>query len=205
MKSIILASTSPRRSDLLRQVGLPFEVIAPEVDESRFSFDVDPEQTAERLALQKALSVARRISTSGRLVIGADTVVQLDREILGKPRGADDACAMLRRLAGRSHRVLTGFAIAETGINRSTSGHEWTTVYMRNSTDLEISDYVDTGEPLDKAGSYGANALGAAFITRVEGCFYNVIGLPLARLLITLDRFGQKETKFDQGDRSIVR
>ncbi len=191
MKEIILASTSPRRSALLRQIGIPFEVTPPDVDEYQYSFDDNPAATAERLALAKARSAAGRPGVRGRdcLVLGADTVVRFEGRIIGKPKDAEDACAMLRKLTGRSHRVLTGFALLDTGTDRSVTGHEWTTVSMRDCTDEEIRAYVDTGEPLDKAGSYGAHALGAGLITRVEGCFYNVIGLPLARLLVTLKDF----------------
>ena len=191
MKEIILASTSPRRSDLLRQIGIPFEVVAPDVDESRYSFDDHPAETAERLALAKARSAVDQPVVRGRdcLVLGADTVVLFEGTTLGKPEGAEDAYRMLRRLTGHAHRVLTGFALLDAGTDRAVTGHEWTTVYMRDCTDEEIRAYVDTGEPLDKAGSYGAHALGAGLITRVEGCFYNVIGLPLARLLVTLKDF----------------
>ena len=196
MKRIVLASTSPRRSSLLRQIGIPFDVVASDVDESRYSFDADPAGTAERLALAKARSVGARPDVHGRdrLVLGADTVVLFEGRVLGKPKDADDAYAMLRNLTGRSHRVLTGFAVLDAGTNRAVTGHEWTTVSMRELTDAEIRAYVDTGEPLDKAGSYGAHALGAGLITRVEGCFYNVIGLPLARLLVTLKTFDDLAT-----------
>ena len=189
MKQIVLASSSPRRSDLLRQIGMTFEVVPPDVDESRFSFDDDPPGTVERLALEKARSAARRVDAHGRVVLGADTVVLFEDQVLGKPVDADDAFSMLVGLTGRTHRVLTGFALLQPETSRSVTAHEWTTVYMRDCTDQEIRAYVDTGEPLDKAGSYGANALGAGLITRVEGCFYNVIGLPLARLLIALENF----------------
>ena len=189
MKQIVLASSSPRRSDLLRQIGMSFEVAPPDVDESRFSFDDNPPGTVERLALEKARSAARRIDARGRLVLGADTVVLFEGEVFGKPVDGDDACSMLGRLTGRTHRVLTGFALLEPETRRSMTAHEWTTVYMRDCTGEEIRAYVDTGEPLDKAGAYGAHALGAGLITRVEGCFYNVIGLPLARLLIALESF----------------
>ena len=189
MKQIVLASSSPRRSDLLTQIGMTFEVVPPDVDESRFSFDDDPPGTVERLALEKARSAARRVDAHGRVVLGADTVVLFEDQVLGKPVDADDAFSMLVGLTGRTHRVLTGFALLQPETSRSVTAHEWTTVYMRDCTDQEIRAYVDTGEPLDKAGSYGANALGAGLITRVEGCFNNVIGLPLARLLIALETF----------------
>ncbi len=189
MKEIVLASSSPRRSDLLRQIGLSFVVVAPDVDESRFSFGEDPAGTSEKLALAKAKSAVGRIGTRDRVVLGADTLVFLEDLVIGKPKDAEDACAMLRKLSGRSHRVLTGFALLDPERERSLTAHEWTTVYLRDFTDEEIRAYVDTGEPLDKAGSYGAHALGAGLITRVEGCFYNVIGLPLARLLVELKTF----------------
>ncbi|MDE2825486.1 MAG: Maf family protein [Gemmatimonadota bacterium] len=194
MKQIVLASSSPRRSSLLRQIGINFEIVPPDVDESRYSFEGDPSGTAERLALAKAKSAAGRIDARGRLVLGADTVVLFEGQVIGKPKDAEDACAMLRKLAGRSHRVLTGFALLDPGTNRAVTAHEWTAVSMRELTDAEIRAYVDTGEPLDKAGSYGAHALGAGLITRVEGCFYNVIGLPLARLLMTLKNFDDLAT-----------
>ena len=189
MKKIVLASSSPRRSDLLRQIGLSFEVAAPDVDESLYSFDEDPPGAAERLALAKARNAAGRFDVSGSLVLGADTVVLFEGRILGKPDDAEDAYNMLRRLTGHSHRVLTGFALLDPDTDRSVTGHEWTTVFMRECTGEEIRAYVDTGEPLDKAGSYGAHALGSSLVTRVEGCFYNVIGLPLARLIMTLKTF----------------
>ncbi len=194
MKQIVLASSSPRRSSLLRQIGITFEIVLPDVDESRYSFEGDPSGTAERLALAKAKSAAGRVDARGRLVLGADTVVLFEDEVIGKPKDAEDACAMLQKLAGRSHRVLTGFALLDPRTNRAVTAHEWTAVSMRELTDAEIRAYVDTGEPLDKAGSYGAHALGAGLITRVEGCFYNVIGLPLARLLMTLENFDDLAT-----------
>lgn len=194
MKQIVLASSSPRRSDLLRQIGITFEIVPPDVDESRYAFGGDPAGTAERLALAKAKSVVGRVDTRGRLVLGADTVVLFEAQVIGKPTDAEDAFAMLQKLSGRSHRVLTGFGLLDPGTNRAVTGHEWTTVFMRELTDAEIRAYVDTGEPLDKAGSYGAHALGAGLVTRVEGCFYNVIGLPLARLLMTLENFDNLET-----------
>ena len=132
MKQIVLASSSPRRSDLLRQIGMSFEVAPPDVDESRFSFDDDPPGTAERLALEKARSAAGRIDVRGRLVLGADTVVLFEGEVFGKPVDGDDACSMLGRLTGRTHRVLTGFALLEPETRRSMTAHEWTTVYMRD-------------------------------------------------------------------------
>lgn len=194
MTKIVLASSSPRRSDLLRQIGIRFEVVEHDVDESIYSFEKDPSETAGSLALAKARSAATKGKVRDCLVLGADTTVFVENHMLGKPQDGSDAFTMLKKLTGRSHRVLTGFAILDPGSNRSMVRHEWTKVFMRNCTDEEIREYIETGEPLDKAGSYGANALGATLITRVEGCFYNVIGLPLASLLIALRDFHSPPT-----------
>jgi septum formation protein len=188
MRPIILASASPRRAALLTQIGLPFEVMVSEVDESGVSFE-NPARGAMTLALRKAETVAERIAEPERVVLGADTVVVLDDRILGKPGGPAEAAAMLRRLAGRSHRVITGLALVESGTVRRSVFHEQTTVYMRACGDAEIAAYVATGEPLDKAGAYGAQGYGGCLIERVEGCFYNVVGLPLARLVTALRAF----------------
>lgn len=188
MTPIILASASPRRAALLTQIGMPFQVEASDVDESAQSFD-DPAGGARTLALHKARTVAQRQSVQGRIVLGADTIVILDDRVLGKPENPDDARKMLRALTGRTHRVVTGFALVETGSGRNVQDDEQTLVWMRSCTDDEIDAYVATGEPLDKAGAYGAQGYGANLIERVEGCFYNVVGLPLARLVVTLQAF----------------
>ncbi|MXY96665.1 MAG: septum formation inhibitor Maf, partial [Gemmatimonadetes bacterium] len=122
MKQIILASSSPRRSSLLRQIGITFETVPPDVDESRYTFGGDPAGTAERLALAKAKSVAGRVDARGRLLLGADTVVLFEGEVIGKPKDVDDAFAMLQKLAGRSHRVLTGFALLDPQADRAVTG-----------------------------------------------------------------------------------
>lgn len=188
MQRLILASTSPRRASLLRQIGIPFVVEAPEVDESNWLFE-DPAEGAQALAIQKARVVAARQRVSGQVVLGADTIVVLDGRILGKPDGPDAARAMLEALSGRAHRVITGLALIETGSNRMLHGDEQTTVWMRSFTPDELDAYIATGEPLDKAGAYGAQGYGASFIERIEGCFYNVVGLPLARLVTMLRAF----------------
>lgn len=187
-RPLILASTSPRRAALLRQIGLPFVVEAPDVDESAWSSQ-DPAEGARTLALQKARAVAARQTVPGQIVLGADTIVVLDGRILGKPDGTAGARAMLRALGGRAHRVITGLALVETGSGRMVQGDEQTTVWMRPLAPEEIEAYLVTGEPLDKAGAYGAQGYGASFIERVEGCFYNVVGLPLARLVVMLRAF----------------
>lgn len=193
MARIILASSSPRRVDLLRQIGWSFKAITPDVDESQFSFAHDPAQVTEELALCKARKVAEGLDDPGSIVIGADTIVILDERVLGKPVDADEARRMLGALQGRSHRVVTGFALVETGTDRYATMHEQTQVFIRPLADEEIDAYIATGEPLDKAGAYGAQGYGGGFIERVEGCFYNVVGLPLARLTTTLKAFIQAD------------
>ncbi len=185
---LILASGSPRRSMLLSQVGIPYEVQVSGVDESDAVFD-DPAEGARSLALRKAMAVASRQKESGRIVLGADSIVVVGGDVLGKPADVDDAFRMLKRLVGQTHHVITGIALVESGTGRSTQAHEQTLVQMRPCTDDEISAYVATGEPMDKAGSYGAQGQGAALVERVEGCFNNVIGLPVSRLIVELRLF----------------
>lgn len=203
---IILASSSPRRRLLLRQIGLTFDVI-PAVMDEEVTPGSDPASTVEELSLQKALLVAERSHVSREadshpehaLVIGADTIVVLDGEILGKPADPADAAAMLRSLSGRTHQVYTGVALVFgagiSGIARVEPGtastrntfphhvfHERTDVTFGSLTDEEIAAYVDTGSPMDKAGAYGIqDDLGALFVERIEGDYYNVVGFPLFR------------------------
>lgn len=183
---LVLASRSPRRSDLLHTVGLPFETIpAPEVEEA-LAATLDhlhdrPAEYAEILAQAKALAVAREYPE--RLVLGADTIVVLDGDILEKPQDKDDAARLLRRLSGRRHTVIT--AIALCGGPAGLPGvrtHESTAVEFLELPDQAIVRYVESGEPMDKAGAYGIQGLGAMMVRGVEGCYFNVMGLPLALL-----------------------
>lgn len=183
---IYLASSSPRRQMLLAQIGLPFTVVPSHVPE-RVPAD-DPVGGVEALALAKAQQVARGLARG--LVIGADTVVVLGGEVLGKPASAAQAREMLARLSGATHRVLTGLAVVEAGSGEALVSHEETLVTFRPLSPAEIASYVASGEPMDKAGAYGAQGLGAVLISRVEGCFYNVVGLPLARLAEMLAHWG---------------
>ncbi|HEY8341508.1 MAG TPA: Maf family protein [Calditerricola sp.] len=186
-KPLVLASGSPRRRELLAQLGLSFEVRPSDVDES-LEPETAPAQAVETLALRKARAVAAECSEG--LVIGSDTVVVIDREILGKPRDAKEAEAMLRRLAGRTHRVYTGLAVvdAETGACRV--GHSVTAVRMSALTDAEIRRYVATGEPMDKAGAYAIQGIGATLVTHIEGDYFTVVGLPLFLLRRFLGEMG---------------
>ncbi|MBR0381330.1 MAG: septum formation protein Maf [Eubacterium sp.] len=185
---IILASGSPRRKELLSRAGYTFEVCVSNADEN-----VDPGNPGdmvEELARRKAMAVADEICASGRkdtvLVIGADTVVILDGEILGKPEDEEDAFNMLTRLSGRTHQVDTGVAgvvIRNGQIEWVTGFSEETDVTMRPVKDREIRDYIACGEPMDKAGAYGIQGRAAVFISSICGDYYNVVGLPLCAVV----------------------
>lgn len=176
---IVLASSSPRRRELLTMLGLRFATEAPDVDESRHP-DEEPAPYVERVARLKAHAVAG----SGRLVVAADTAVVFDGQVLGKPAHPAEARAMLAMLAGETHAVYTGVAVAAEGMISSTV--ERSLVTLLPLTDEEVAGYVATGEPMDKAGGYALQGLGAVFVESVEGSPTNVIGLPVhtvARLL----------------------
>ncbi len=180
----VLASQSPRRKKLLEQIGLAFDVHVSPVEET-IEPGIAPDVVVERLAQEKAAAVA--VHYPAAVTLGADTVVVLDGEILGKPSGPDEAHAMLRRLAGRTHTVYTGIALLHPASGRAVATHAATDVTFGTLDDAEIAAYVDTGSPLDKAGAYGIqDDLGAVFIARIDGDYYNVVGLPLHRLYRTL-------------------
>lgn len=185
---LVLASSSPRRKQILETLGFQFEVVAalPEV-ERPWRRGQDPVAFAEHTACAKRDQVAA--TRPDALVIAADTVVILEGVVLEKPVDADDARAMLTRLAGRHHAVCTGVAVV-TPLGESVSGVEMTQVEFRDLDGEEIVDYVATGEPLDKAGAYGIQGFGAALVRQVDGCYFNVMGLPVARLLDLLVEAG---------------
>lgn len=187
MSRIILASASPRRRELLDQIGLEFSIIPSFVAEEG---DLpSPEETAEHLAVIKAQDVAGRLDGDG-YVIGADTIVVVDGAIYGKPADKEDARRMLIRLQGREHQVITGLAVIRLRDGETITGHEITTVIMRPLSMGEIDGYIATGEPMDKAGAYAIQGRGAVFIPGIRGCYFNVVGLPLARLLSMLYDLG---------------
>jgi septum formation protein len=175
---LILASASPRRRELLTNAGWNFEVIPSAVDEAPLAGE-SPENYTRRVARHKALDVASKL-LPGCIVLGADTVVVSDGEILGKPRDPADAVRMLRILSGVSHRVITGVCLARPPAEVLALTHETTRVTFRTLDESEIADYVASGEPLDKAGAYGIQGLASKFVTRIEGCYFNVVGLPVA-------------------------
>jgi septum formation protein len=181
---LVLASSSPRRAEILRAVGWPFEACASDVDESRVG-DEGAEELVRRLAREKAEAVAR-MRLFG-LVLGADTVVVVDGDVLGKPRDEEEARAMLRRLSERWHDVLTGVALVRAETGRAVVGCERTRVRFAAMSDEEIDWHVRTGDVLDKAGAYAVQGRAALFIEGIEGDYWNVVGLPV-RLVYELAR-----------------
>lgn len=186
-RPLVLASQSPRRADILRAQGLRFTIAPAEVDESALP-DEAPGPHVERLALEKARAIAAIDRTC--VALGCDTVVVIDGEILGKPRDAAHARAMLARLAGREHVVFSAVALASG--ERAVVGHETTRVRFRALREDEIAAYVASGEPMDKAGAYGIQGQGAMIVAGIDGCYFNVMGLPLQTLRrLWTDFFGR--------------
>lgn len=187
---LVLASASPRRRELLARTGLLFEVRPADVAEEPRAGEA-PRALVERLAAEKAASVRDRLPPRPRrVVLGSDTIVTLDGEILGKPRDAEHAVAMLRRLAGRTHTVWTGVAVAETGAAALRVRSVESRVTLRAAAEAELRAYVASGEPLDKAGAYALQGEGRRLVSRVEGSESNVIGLPLEETLALLAEAG---------------
>lgn len=179
MQKIILASASPRRAELLRQLGIEFCVTESGVAEEQIG-ETAPAKLAERLALAKAEAVAGRIEEG--LIIAADTVVFAGEKLLGKPASPADARAMLRQLSGSRHEVMTGIALIALPVKTVRTHVETTAVYMREISEQEMDWYISSREPFDKAGGYGIQGKAAVFVERLEGCYFNVVGLPLAAL-----------------------
>ena len=197
MKKIILASGSPRRRELMEQIGLDFEVITSDCDENAAA--LSPEETAASLSKLKCLSVADGImngkihpcceSTEGYAVIGSDTIVALDGIILGKPSDEEDAFRMLELLSGNVHTVYTGVTICDTASGRMSTFTVHTDVEMYALDESEIMKYIGTGEPMDKAGAYGIQGMGAVLVKRINGDYFTVVGLPIAELARELKKF----------------
>ena len=183
---IILASQSPRRKELMGQIGLKFKVVSPNVDE-HVEGNPSPAQLVEELSLRKARAVERQADGEA-LIVAADTVVALEGTVLGKPEDEREAFAMLSALSGNRHYVYTGVTVLRDG--RAVTQHEVTTVTFRELEPGEISSYIATGEPMDKAGAYGIQGLGALLVSGIEGDYFNVMGLPVYRLGRILAGFG---------------
>ncbi|MBM4135555.1 MAG: septum formation inhibitor Maf [Nitrospira sp.] len=187
MKTIILASASPRRKEILKKTGLKFKV-----DKSDYEEKVDPglkpHELTRFLSREKARHVARRYRNA--LVIAADTIVVFRGRLFGKPRNEEQAKEMLKALSGEAHSVITGFTIIDTAGKKEISRSVESKVFFKRLSTDEIETYIRSGEPLDKAGAYGVQGLGAVIVKRIEGDFFNVMGLPLNALTESLKKFG---------------
>jgi len=189
MKPIILASASPRRKDLLKQIGINFEIDPSNYQEEKH-LNLEPYELAKYLSLQKAKDVATRHKKS--IIIAADTFVAFEGKIIGKPSSEEEARERLKKMSGRPHSVITGFTIIDTEINKIVSKSVETKVYFKNISLEEIDSYVASKEPMDKGGGYAIQGLGGILIDKIEGDYYNVVGLPLAVLVEELKIFGIK-------------
>lgn len=187
MRQIILASSSPRRKALLENLGLEFKVDTSNTPEHVHE-NLEPHHLARLLSLEKAQAVAERHGDA--IVIAADTIGVLEGQVIGKPISEDDACRMLNRMSGKSHLVITGFTIVDTRNKKTITRSIETKVSFRRLSDEEITAYVTSGEPMDKAGAYAIQGLGSLFVDKIEGDYYNVIGLPLSAIAESLRDFG---------------
>jgi septum formation protein len=188
---LILASGSPRRAEILRDAGYPFTILSSAIDETPFANE-SPETLVQRLADTKADLVAAR-AVGPAVIIAADTEVVLDGHVLGKPRTSDDARNMLAKLSGRTHSVITGVTLIRLPDAERRSFVETTQVQFAKIPDEEILRYLATGEPFDKAGSYAIQGRAGRYVPRIEGCYFNIVGLPLARLAVALAELGWSE------------
>ncbi len=187
MSNLILASASPRRQQLLQQVGLPFHIIPADIDEQPHPGEA-PQAYVLRMAHSKAQRIAQHYPMA--LVLGVDTIVTIDALILGKPRDAADARQMLRRLSGRSHTVLTGLALLRQSQGWTRLDSMGTQVHFRTLSDAEIDAYIATTEPLDKAGAYAIQGRARVFVDAFDGCYTNAVGLPVQRTAALLREAG---------------
>ena len=187
MKKLVLASASPRRKELLEQVGLTFRTAKSNVDEV-FNPRLSPKGQAESLSQQKAQVVAQRFTDA--IVIAADTIVSLGNEQFEKGENPENSTRLLQKLQGKTHIVTTGFTIIDTATNKSVTKSVETKVTLKKMSKKEIEWYVRTKEPFDKAGAYGAQGKGSLFIERIEGDYFNVVGLPISAVVDELKKFG---------------
>lgn len=192
MKKIILASQSPRRKELLQLLNIPF-VVHPSDVEEKVNSDFLPYQVVESLALQKANDVATYYHEG--IIIGTDTIVVHNEKILGKPKDETDAFNILKQLQGQAHEVYSGLALIDASTNRTLVSHRMTKVFMYPLSDDDIKFYIETNEPMDKAGAYGIQGLGSVFIEKIDGDYFNVVGLPLSLLREELLKIGISITR----------
>jgi len=187
MKKIILASSSPRREELLNRYNLNQVIFEPKIDE-QYVYGEKPEQIAMSLAFEKAYWVSEHFSNE-EIIIAADTIVVLDDIILGKPKDKNDAFRILSLLNGKDHNVITGISIIEANSNKKIVDYELTKVRFRHLSEKQINRYIETQEPMDKAGAYGIQGCGQILVEKIDGCYSNVVGLPLGKLDYLLNRF----------------
>lgn len=188
MSKLVLASASPRRSELLSNMGLDFTVVVSDADETIVEKTVPPNMYVQELAFVKAVGAAKKlIGEKDTLIISADTVVVDNNRILGKPKDAEDAFNMLKELSGRTHHVYTGFCVMRMKDAYTVCKDVCTEVTFKNLTDDKIRGYIATGEPMDKAGAYGIQGLGAMLIESINGDYFNVVGMPVSSLADVLE------------------
>lgn len=187
MKKIILASSSPRREELLNRYNLNQVIFEPKIDE-KYVYGERPEQIAMSLAFEKAYWVSQHF-INGEIIIAADTIVVLDDIVLGKPKDRNDAFRILSLLTGKEHNVITGISIIEANSNKKIVDYELTKVRFRHLSEKQIYRYIETQEPMDKAGAYGIQGCGQILVEKIDGCYSNVVGLPLGKLDYLLNRF----------------
>ena len=186
MKDIILASSSPRREEILKKYNFAFEIIKPDIEEI-ISKEDTPEQLVMSLSFRKAYSIGEKYPEA--IVIGADTVVVYEGEILSKPKDPEDAFKMISLLSGKTHEVITGVSIINEATNTKIVDFEKTKVKFRKLDEDFINTYIDTKEPFDKAGSYGIQGIGALLVEKIDGCYLNVVGMPLVKLDKLLNKY----------------
>jgi len=187
MKKIILATTSPRRKEIFAKTGLPFETQESNYEEN-MKLPMSPSGLVKHLSLEKAKAVAEK--NKGAIVIAADTFIVFKNKYVGKPKTKEEAKEMLKMLSGKEHQIVTGVTIIDSEVKHAVSFHETIKVFMKDFSDKTIDAYIETGEPLDKAGAYAIQGLGAVLIDRIEGDFFAAMGLPLSRLADELKGFG---------------
>ena len=189
MTEFVLASASPRRKELLEKMGLQFSVVVSQADESTVSRDIPVNLYVQELALLKASATAKTLLRNKKaLIIAADTIVTLDGEILGKPDGEDGAKKMLSSLSGRTHEVYTGYCVMRISDGKTVCNSVKTEVKFKTLTEQKIRSYIESGEPMDKAGAYGIQGLGSMLIEKINGDYFNVVGLPVSALADTLEK-----------------
>jgi len=186
-KTLYLASKSPRRKKLLKQIGFNFKTFSVDTIEEIIDGE-SPAKTVKRLAQEKMEAAEKKVRDG--IILTADTIVVLNNQIIGKPKNKKSAFEILKRLSGNSHLVYTGFCVKSIPENKIITTYEKTTVQFRTLSDSEIKDYIDGGSPMDKAGAYGIqDDYGAVFVCKIVGCYYNVVGLPISKVFDTLKQF----------------